>query len=233
VSYIERSIPGDAGSAIERRIAGLPQGIRDGINRARVAQGLLPIHPTAARRAIFATPDAVAGVAWAPPRVTRVIAIAAYGEAAPRSTGRSRPEKILHHAFGMADDLNGETGWSLRDGHEGPLLAARGERLRAIDTPAGLAIEWLPAPGDEQIIRRIEAGADAVSCCFAHATRRLVRGLDLVVAAKLVHVAILPAEDRAAYPGAVARVFRNRPSGDAELRRQIEAVVSAARWRAH
>jgi hypothetical protein len=38
---IERASIGEQGSAIEQRIASLPQGIREGINRSRVAQGML------------------------------------------------------------------------------------------------------------------------------------------------------------------------------------------------
>ena len=245
---IERASVGEQGSAIEQRIASLPQGIRDGINRSRVAQGMLPIHPQAARRAIFATPDSTAGVPRAPatrldPRndwATRVLCVASYGIASARSMARDRPEMILHHAFGSADDLNRQLGWQLRDGHTGPLVAMRGEQLQAIDSPVGLMLEWMPDPkssSDEALLRRIELGANEVSLQFVNATRRTVRfgdrDVDFVLSGTLLHLALLPTEDRAAYPGSIACVFRNRPSDERELRRQIEATASASRWKVH
>ena len=162
--------------------------------------------------------------------ITRVLFIVSCGTAPARSTGRSRPERIVRGAFGLADELNASPGWMLRDEHQGPFLAIAGPRLRAVDTAAGLAIEWLPdisRPDQPDALRRIEAGAMA-SAGFVLAERMVSRGVDLVTRARLLHIAIVA---RAAYPGAVCRVYRDCPRGDAERRRQIAAVAAAA-WNA-
>lgn len=76
-----------------------------------------------------------------------------------------------------------------------------------------------------------------MSLQFLNATRRTVRfgdrDVDFVVSGTLLHLAFLTTEDRAAYPGSIACVFRNRPSDERELRRQIEATASASRWKVH
>lgn len=59
-----------------------------------------------------------------------------------------------------------------------------------------------------------------------HPVRRAAAGgVSLVMEGRLFHVAIVP---KPAYPGAVAMLFRGRPAGEEELRRQIATVTAAA-----
>jgi hypothetical protein len=159
--------------------------------------------------------------------ITRVWMTPEAGTAPAGSTGRDRDERIVRGAFGLADDLNRSPGWLLRDGHGGPLLAVAGPRLRAVDTTIGLAIEWLPDPSRSdhaEVLRRIEAGA-MCSLHFAKAERLVSRGVDLVTRGRLLGLAIVSS---GAYRGAIARVYRDRPTGPTERQRQIGDIVSAA-----
>jgi hypothetical protein len=159
--------------------------------------------------------------------VTRAWMTPEAGTAPAGSTGRARDERIVRGAFGLADDLNRSPGWLLRDGHGGPILAVAGPRLRAVDTAVGLAIEWLPDPSrsdHSDALRRIEAGA-MCSLHFAQAERLVSRGVDLVTRGRLLGLAIVTS---GAYPGAIAKVYRDRPAGTIERRRQIADIVSAA-----
>ncbi len=160
--------------------------------------------------------------------ITRVWMTPEAGTAPARSTGRARDERIVRGAFGLAADLNRSPGWLLRDGHGGPLLAVAGPRLRAVDTAAGLAIEWLPDPSRSdhaEVLRRIEAGAMMSSLHFAKAERLVSRGVDLVTRGRLLGLAIVAS---GAYPGAIAKVYRDRPAGPIERQRQVTDVVAAA-----
>jgi hypothetical protein len=235
-----------------------PLPIRRAINRNRREAGLLPI-PGLEERVAFADPSPppyrgpcvwvdpagrlgrLAGVPRgarrleqvAPATVTRVLLVADCGTAPPSATGRAAPEKLCRGAFGTAAELNRSPGWSLRDTHEGALpLAFVGPRLRAIDCPAGLAIEWLPdlsRHDHADAVRAIERGdRPACSVAFSRAVRKPVWPHDVILTAVLQHVALV---DRGAYPGAVARVYRDRPAGEEERARQI-AEVSAAALRA-
>jgi hypothetical protein len=159
--------------------------------------------------------------------ITRVWMTPEAGTAPARSTGRARDERIVRGAFGLADELNHSPGWLLRDGHGGPLLAVAGPRLRAVDTAVGLAVEWLPDPSRSDlaaVLRRIEAGA-MCSLHFAKAERLVSRGVDLVTRGRLLGLAIVAS---GAYPGAIAKVYRDRPAGPIERQRQIAEVVAAA-----
>lgn len=235
-----------------------PLHIRMAINRARRQMGLPPI-PGLEERVAFADPSPAPArrpVAWvdpagrpirpagtpprsgrrlepaAPATVTRVLMVCDCGAAPPSATGRSAPEKICRGAFGTAAELNQSPGWSLCDTHDGLPLAFVGPRLRAIDCPAGLAIEWLPdmARHDHAAaVRAIERGdRPACSVAFSRAVRKPVWPVDLVWSAVLQHVALVRS---GAYPGAIARVYRGRPAGEEERARQI-ADVSAAALRA-
>jgi hypothetical protein len=228
-----------------------PRYIRERVNQARRACGLPPVLVADEQLAVAApVRDATPGV-WIDPRspiaprsgrkhgngywpasaiastITRVWMTPEAGTAPARSTGRDRDERIVRGAFGLAGDLNRSPGWLLRDGHDGPLLAVAGPRLRAVDTAVGLAIEWLPDPsrGDHaEVLRRIEAGA-MCSLHFAKAERLVSRGVDLVTRGRLLGLAIVAS---GAYPGAIAKVYRDRPAGPIERQRQIVEVVSAA-----
>jgi hypothetical protein len=238
-------------TATEERLAALPARTLAAVNRARRRQGLREIAPWAAPSAA-APPPAGPGVwidprsriapkgtpprggLWpfkAPPRTcTRAILIVAGGEAPAWTTGLMRPERLVRGCFGSVDELNRSSGWLLRIGHghrEGPLLQLAGPRLRAIETDAGLAVEWLPDPANRDhadAMRLLEAG-HGCSAKFLPTKRIDANGASLVAKGMLIHVAIVP---RAAYRGAVTRLFRDRPATDDELRRQVAVTVAAS-----
>ncbi|GDX95886.1 hypothetical protein LBMAG47_15500 [Planctomycetia bacterium] len=246
---IEHAMPGRTGT--EERLAALPPRTLAAINRNRRRQGLREI-ATGAAPVAAAPPPARPGVwidprsriapkgtpprggLWpfeAPPRTcTRAILIVAGGEAPAWTTGLMRPERLVRGCFGSVDELNRSSGWLLRIGHghrEGPLLQLAGPRLRAIETDAGLAVEWLPdlaRPDHVEALRLIEAG-HGCSAKFLPTKRIDANGASLVAKGMLIHVALVP---RAAYRGAVARLFRDRPGTDDERNRQIAATVAAS-----
>lgn len=166
-----------------------------------------------------------------PRTVTRALLVCYGGTASRLSTGLAVDERIGWQAFGSADRLNAEKGWLLRLGHDtrrGPILSFVGSRLRAIDTAAGLVLEWIPDPSrldHAEAARTIERGEGFASVGFHPVRRQRVNGVSLVTEARLFHVAIVP---KPAYPGAVAMLFRGRPAGEEELRRQIATVTAAA-----
>ena len=166
-----------------------------------------------------------------PRTVTRALLVCYGGTASRLSTGLSVDERIGWQAFGSADRLNAEKGWLLRLGHDtrrGPILSFVGSRLRAIDTDAGLVLEWIPdptRPDHDEAARMIERGAGFASVGFHPVRRQRVNGVSLVMEGRLFHVAIVP---KPAYPGAVAMLFRGRPAGAEELRRQLATVTAAA-----
>jgi len=171
------------------------------------------------------------------PVVTRVLLVAAYGDATAADVRGRLPETIAADAFGRADELNRSRGWQLRDGHGGPMLATAGERLRAHDTSAGLVVEWIPNlafPWDGEAVRAIENGSTAVSVGMKIAetrTVRLPRPTTMVTRAKLTHLAILRGDERPCYAGARAIVFRAVWRDDPDtLRRNLDAAIERARW---
>jgi hypothetical protein len=138
-------------------------------------------------------------------------------------------------AFGAAANLG--PGWTLRAGHDGPLLAVAGPRLRAHDTPIGIVVEWhanLALPWAADAVRAIEAGKTGVSVLMRDAERklaRLPRLTEVVTRARLLHVALLVNGERPAHPGARAKVYRMVRRDDADLLRQhLAAAVDNARW---
>lgn len=158
--------------------------------------------------------------------ITRVVMLAEAGTAPARATGRARDERIVRGALGLADSWNASP-WLLRDGHGGMPLAVAGPRLRAVDTPLGVALEWIPDPrrsDHADALRRIEAGGGC-SVAFCRAERIVSRGVELLTRARLMHAAIVA---NPAYSGAVARVYRDRPAGPEERQRQIRETVAAA-----
>jgi hypothetical protein len=111
-----------------------------------------------------------------------------------------------------------------------------GPRLRAVDSIVGLVVEWLPDLSNRrhiELVDAIERGELFPSVAFARAVRqsmRLPQLCECVTSATLQHIGLVP---RGAYPGAVARVFRNVPSTPDNKRRQLDAVVQAAMERAN
>lgn len=159
-----------------------------------------------------------------------------FSDAPARNLGAALPETITPTAFGRAADLNRERSFNLQLGHHGPKLAYAGEALRAIDTPHGIALEWIvdkrmPLAGDA--LRAIErSGAVSVALKIHEArTMRLPFPTSAVTRATLYHIAILD-DDRPAYPAAVAMRFPGSTMGDAtELRKQLEKLFAEARFR--
>jgi hypothetical protein len=248
---------------VEMALRNAPPAIRLAVNRSRVAAGLSPVLSAsrslallqAAGRARAAAELAEIGrpsstsrttppARPAPsrgPLVTRVLMTLTEGDADAAAVGRQLPEAIDPSAFGAAASLG--PGWTLRAGHNGPLLAVAGPRLRAHDTPAGLVIEWLPdvaLPWAADAVRAIESGKSGVSVLMRDAERklaRLPRLVEVVNRARLIHVALLTDGERPAHPGARAKVYRMVRRDDPDvLRRQLAAAVDNARWfvrRAH
>jgi hypothetical protein len=246
---IEHAMPGR--TATEERLAALPARTLAAVNRARRRQGLREITPRAAP--VAAAPPPTGPGVWIdpasrlapkgpPPRgglwpvtaaartLTRAILIVAGGEAPAWTTGLLRPERLVRGCFGTPDELNRSPGWLLRIGHghrEGPLLQLAGPRLRAIDTDAGLAVEWLPdlsRTDHVEALRLIEAG-HGCSAKFIPTQRIDANGASLVTRGLLIHVALV---ERPAYRGAVTRLYRDRPATDDERNRQVAATVAAS-----
>lgn len=241
----------------EQSLRNAPANIVAAVNRARKLAGLPAIGMPEAR--IDDAAPAI-GVYWDPasphrPRspaaarlpappvrasrgalVTRVLMMPAYMDAAALDVGRSLPESISAGAFGPAADLN-RGAWSLRDDHGGPAFDYAGPRLRAIDTPHGLVIEWQPnmrMVWAADAVRAIEEGRNAVSAGMWILERRishLPHPVEMITRARLDHVALLIGGERGCYPGSRARVFRSAWSDDrAELEKHIEELIATCRW---
>jgi hypothetical protein len=174
-----------------------------------------------------------------PPAIrTRVLILPcpSFTDAPARNLGKALPETISPAAFGRAADLNRERSFDLQFNHHGPKLAYAGEALRAIDTPHGIALEWIVDPRMPlagEALRAIDRGCGVSVALKIHESRtaRLPFPTTLVTRATLHHVAILD-EDRPAYPAATAMRFPGSSVGDSdELRKQIDKVVAEARFR--
>jgi hypothetical protein len=159
----------------------------------------------------------------------------ARGHGGPGTAGK----RIARDAYGTPDQLNAEAGWILRDGHDGALVAIAGPALRAVPSKVvPLVVQWMPDMSRDdhrELVRRIEAGERGVSANYVVEERRLMKlpePTEVVTRARLVHVALLPAGDDAAFPGARATVFRRRPDTADELARQVAEVEAAAKWHA-
>lgn len=170
---------------------------------------------------------------------TSVLLVVGHGLARGHGTPGTIGKRIDRRAYGSADELNASPGWTLRAGHAGELLAVAGPALRAIPSDVvPLLVRWKLDEGRRDhadLVRRIEAGERGVSANYIVSDRRTMRlpgPTDVVLAARLVHVALLPAGEDPAFPAAFATVFRNRPDTPDELRRQVAQVEAAARWRA-
>ena len=172
------------------------------------------------------------------PHVCRVLLMPFYLDAAAQDVGRALPETISRHACGTAAELNAPgQDWSLRDDHDGPVFNFVRDRLRAIDTPHGLVVEWLPdlrLPWARDAVQAIERGNNAVSVGFKAHERRIARlpyPMEMVARATLDHIALLTRGGRPCYPGARAKVFRNSRQHDAgELDKQIAELVDRCRY---
>jgi hypothetical protein len=247
---------------VEAALANAPAWARESVNRARVLRGLPPILTAVAQSEIAqatararAAAEAAEAARYrlptahrAPPArstpqapacgpiVTRVLMVAAYGEAPAHAVRGTLPETIAFDAFGTAESLNRWGGWSLLRGHEGPKLAIAGQRLRAHDSDSGLIVEWTPdltLEWNREAVRAIEAGRNAVSVGMQIAERRVSRLPDpvsMIRQARLLDVALLINGETPAYPGARAKVFRARRDDHAELRKNIADVIEHARW---
>jgi hypothetical protein len=160
----------------------------------------------------------------------------ARGHSGPGTVGK----RIARDAYGTADQLNADRGWILtKDGHGGPYVAMAGPALRAVPSKlVPLLVQWVPdmnRADHRDLVNRIEAGERGVSANYVVEGRRLMKlpePTEVVTRARLVHVALLPAGDDPAFPGARATVFRNRPDTADELARQVAEVEEAARWHA-
>lgn len=170
---------------------------------------------------------------------TSVLLVAGFGLARGHGSPGTVGKRIDRRAFGTADALNASPGWMLKDGHDGAMLSMAGPALRAVASDVlPLVVRWYPdmARADHvALVRRIEAGERAVSARYLTEDRRtmsLPQATDVILRAKLLHVAVLPAGEEAAFPSAFATVHRLRPDTAEELRRQIAAAEKAAAWRA-
>jgi hypothetical protein len=161
----------------------------------------------------------------------------ARGHSGPGTVGK----RIARDAYGTADQLNADRGWILtKDGHGGPYVAMAGPALRAIPSKlVPLLVQWVPdmtRPDHRDLVARIEAGERGVSANYIVEDRRFMKlpePTEVVTRARLLHVALLPAGDDPAFPGARATVFRHRPDTADELARQVAEVEEAARWHAN
>lgn len=241
----------------ELAVANAPPHIRAAINRERVTRGLAPLLTKAQRfdlekqlaattaaayRVAAGRPARPAAVRSAPPVfVDRVLAVVGYGFARAGDIGRAFDEIIDRRAFGTADELNAQSGWAIKDGHEAApcsLLALRGDRLRAHDSEIGVVLEWEPDPSKpwhREVFRRIEAGAIGCSPAFESTERdrrysRLPHLCTVVMRARLMHLAIGLPRDGGAHRGTVARTFRARKGHAGDLARDIAAIVDAAKF---
>jgi hypothetical protein len=173
--------------------------------------------------------------------VDRVLIVAAYGRARPDDIGSYLPEQISRDAFGPADQLR--MGWLLKDQHPaapGSILAmgGMGDGLRAHDTELGLVVEWFPdrsKPHHRDMLRRIQAGHTGASVGFTYRkadvrTMRLPEPCDVVMKARLEHVAIGLPRDGGAYRGAIAKSFRARRGHAGDLARDLKEIIAEARF---
>jgi hypothetical protein len=171
--------------------------------------------------------------------ITRVILIGDGGIATAKRDHEVVGEYVRAGAYGTAAELNERRLWTLVDGsHDGPAIEWAGPRLRALPTDrVPLLVEWLPDmkdPAHRAAVERIAAGENHVSLRSAirEATvGRIPQPTRIIKRATLLHVALLGGDRRAAYPGALAIVFRDKPAGAAELARQVEIAVAASRRR--
>lgn len=249
---------GGAGYA-ETALRNAPAHVVAAVNRARTRIGLPPIphagaggnvaracgvywDPASPHRprgsALAATPRAPAA-ARGTELVTRVLVAPCYMDAAAQDVRRSLPEAIAPGAFGTAAGLNAAADWSLNDDHDGPVYDYAGSKLRAVDTAHGLVLEWLPnlrLPWARDAVHAIEEGRNAVSVSMLIDERRIAHvphPVELVVRARLSHVALLTRGQRGAYSGGRAKVFRFARAGDqAELQKQVDELFATCRWHA-
>lgn len=171
---------------------------------------------------------------------TTVLLVVGHGLARGHGSPGTIGKRIDRGAYGSADQLNGEPGWTLRDGHDGGIVALAGPALRAVASDVvPLVVQWTPdmvRADHRAMVERIEKGERGVSANYIVEERRTMRlpePTDVILRGRLVHVALLPAGDAPAFPAAFATVFRMRPDTPAELRRQLAEVEKAARWRAN
>jgi len=185
------------------------------------------------------TPAKPATPRAAPRTIERVILLPApsFSDAPARSIANAIfPETIAPTAFGTAAELNADRELDLRLGHHGPRLALVGGGMRFHDTPHGIAVEWIfdpRMPMAREARQAIRGGAVSLAMKIAESrTIRLPRATTLVTRARLLHVALLPDNERAAYPAATAMIFPGSRAGDAgQLRKQIDEVIAEARFR--
>lgn len=171
------------------------------------------------------------------PVVDRVLILPTFGDEPARPGGPPIAETVARGAFGTADELNTYGGWTLNDGHNGPILATAGERLRAHDTPEGLVVEWIPdntVAAHRDLVAAIERGRNGVSVGMKIGSARIDRFGQLVrtiTEARLTHIAILPTDHVPCYPGARCKVFRSAWRDDsAEMRKHIDELIERCRW---
>ena len=227
----------DPAATLEQRLHTVPPRILAAINRNRTRAGLRPLG--------YSPPPPPAAPAfrwderspWRPGAIrTTVLLVAHHGLARGTLIGRTHDERIAQRAFGTAEQLNRSPGWFLRSGHDDLPITFAGPRLRAVDSLVGLVVEWTPDLSNRrhiELVDAVERGELFPSVAFTGSVRqsmRLPQLCECVTAGTLQHIGLVP---RGAYPGAVARVFRNVPSTPDNKRRQLDAVVQLAMQRAN
>lgn len=263
------SMPTTTRSTTEATILRAPPAIRAAINRNRQTRGLAPVvsEVEVATATKTSAPEPRGCGVWIngpdgtlipatarsriipaarrsspmerPPLATRVMLAVAYGDAAAADVRSRLPETIGFRAFGSADELNRDGGWTLQDGHHGTPFATAGRRLRAHDTSAGLIVEWLPnmtLSYHRELVKEIERGRTALSVAMKIGESRTIRvpqPTRMIRSARLMHVALLREGERGCYPGARAKVFHCvRPDDADEFRRNVDETIERARWHA-
>ena len=270
MSVIERANITEYGTMGRHPLSGAPAHIRAAANRHRVASGLDPILGVDELRDLERRIDGVRAEAltraggpgvWIDPssRLARkgagasrspavvpteyrstVLIVVGHGLARGHGSPGTIGKRIDRGAYGSAEQLNGEPGWTLKDGHDGFMLSMAGPALRAIPSDTvPLIVQWTPdmtRADHRAVLERIEKGERGVSANYLveeRRTMRLPQPTDVILRARLIHVALLPADEDPAFPAAFASVYRMRPNTPAELRRQVAEVEKAAQWRAN
>jgi len=224
-------------AALARIDARLLQAERELVAREQLAAKPTTSRPAPARR----TPPAsgIVNVHKVERKVTRVLFALNVGLGDIEPVRGARKEWTLRDAFGSAASLNTGRAWHLvDDGHQGRAIEWVGERLRAIDSDdVPLLVEWLPnlaLPAHRQAVDRLAAGAGVSTMLIPFGPDRianLTTPTRVLARSGLVHIAILRRNERAAYPGACAMIFRDKPDTLAERARQVKAITTESRRR--
>lgn len=236
-----RGLPVVLGAAESARIARADQLVREAAARQAIEPVRAWIDPGSSLAPRGVKPPARGLWDWNDIRtVTRVLVVGDCGIARCKATAGTVGEYVARGAYGSAAWINSMRSWCLVDGgHDGPAIEWAGASLRAIDcADVPLLVEWLPdmkIASHRAAVERIAAGHNAVSLrSVVRETRvqQLPLPTQVVLKAGLVHVALLDETRQAAYPGALAMLYRDKPATATELARQVKATLAASRSRA-